>query len=339
MHLLMYDTDASKELKKPDSPLSFLQQRINDYDGSDLKMTMYGDGLDYRGFGDKYQTVRPLLEMADPNTLIVLADSRDTVLNIPASGDTTNDIYDMVSNFVQSHRRLTAQTPNAVVVSAEGQCCVSAMSHASPGDYFDAASGQRNKRACMSGSDNCAWSDNANINAWVGAMQERAGVVTGRDHVDDPYLNAGLMVGYPMDLIRLIDLMDIDPAEDDQAVLSGLMYEYPDKVVLDYNQELFGNNEWTEGEVDGCVYESSSSSLLQPLVHIKEKTQPLIIHTSGKFYGCLDLLLEALGGGSQHRYERESYEALQQRQLRSLFGPPRGFIGYNGIALKDEEYE
>ena len=51
------------------------------------------------------------------------------------------------------------------------------MSHASPSDYFDAASGNRNKRACSSGKQGCYWSENDNIFSWVGTIEGAKGTV------------------------------------------------------------------------------------------------------------------------------------------------------------------
>jgi len=295
VHVLMYETDASLE-GQSNTPLHFFRERS---EMAGLRTTVYGNNLEYRGFGDKYQNLKPLLEIVNQDTLIILADARDVALNIP---DDIDMAIAAVDHFVDNFERLTLESPNAVVLSAEAQCCVSAMSHAAPGDYFDAATGKRNKRACSSGKEDCRWSENENIHSWVDFMHTRARDVTGLpvDGVVDVYLNAGLMAGYPKDLINLIEVMDIGPSEDDQAVLTGLMHTYPDMLVLDYGQELFGNNQWTQGVESGCVFEGHGSS--SPLTHLDTQTQPLMVHTPGKFYACLDLLIEALGGQSQQRY-------------------------------------
>lgn len=108
------------------------------------------------------------------------------------------------------------------------------------------------------------------------------------------------MVGYPSDLINLLNLLDIHPYEDDQAVLSGLMYQFPEMIKLDYKQEMFGNNQWPRGLADGCVFETQGDHL--SLIHTETGTEPLLVHTPGKFYDCLDVLIEDLGGVSQQRY-------------------------------------
>jgi len=304
VQILMYETDSTME-QDPKSPLYFMKKRS---EVANLKTTVYGGDLPFRGFGDKYQTLRPLLEIANPNTLIILTDARDTVLNVPDDEDIARGVVDY---FVDSFNILTEKTPNAVVISAEAQCCVSAMTHAHPSEYFDTVTGKRNKRACSSGLPGCRWSENDNINSWVGFMNQRAFNTTGQEYNGDAYLNAGVMAGYPKDLINLLDTMDIEPTEDDQAVLTGLMYAYPDMIVLDYDQEMFGNNQWTRGPIDGCVFEGDGSE--SSLIHIETKTQPLIIHAPGKFYGCLDIIIESLGGESQQRYHSDARKLLTGR--------------------------
>jgi hypothetical protein len=173
------------------------------------------------------------------------------------------------------------------------------MAHPHPSEYFDPITKQRTSRACSSGKAGCLWSPNQNIEDWQVFMEDLAFETTGED-LSDVYLNAGLMVGYPSDLINLLNVLNIDPSEDDQAVLSGLMYHFPDMIKLDYKQEMFGNNQWPRGLVDGCVFEPQGEHL--SLVHTETGTEPLILHTPGKFYDCLDILIEDLGGVSQQRY-------------------------------------
>jgi len=290
--VLMFETDETLQ-HDPKSPLHFFREKG---DTAHLQTTVYGGKLDYHGFGDKYQTLKPLLEIMDSDKLVILADARDVVLNVP-----NNEAFASlaVDNFIETYRKLTKDTPGAVVMSAEAQCCVSAMSHAHPSEYFDPSTKKRTKRACSSGLGECMWYPSQNIEDWQVFMEDLAFNTTGEEN-SDVYLNAGLMVGYPADLINLLNVLDIGPAEDDQAVLSGLMYQFPDMIKLDYKQEMFGNNQWPKGLVDGCMFESQGDHL--SLIHTETGTEPLVLHTPGKFYDCLDVLIEDLGGVSQQRY-------------------------------------
>ena len=83
VHVLMYETDASLG-EQSNSPLHFFKERS---EMAGLRTTVYGNNLEYRGFGDKYQNLRPLLEIIDDDTLIILADARDVALNVPEDKD------------------------------------------------------------------------------------------------------------------------------------------------------------------------------------------------------------------------------------------------------------
>ncbi|KAL3924358.1 MAG: hypothetical protein SGILL_001097 [Bacillariaceae sp.] len=310
VQILLYETNTEIE-KDPNSPLSFFKDRTK---VAGIPATVFGGNTEFRGFGDKYSTLRPLLEISDPDKIVILADARDVALNVPDNSDQAKAAVD---RFTTSFEKLTKNAPNAVVVSAEAQCCVSAMSNAFPNEYFDADTGVRTKRACVSGQQGCEWEDNEKIAAWDYFMNQRAVERTGSEGQEDVYLNAGLMAGYPEDLIALLDMMDIGPTEDDQAVLSGLFYSFPNKIVLDYGQEMFGNNQWPRGLDEGCVFEPQNESGDLPLKHTVQNTMPLILHTPGKFYSCLDKLIDQLGGNSQKRYI-EATEPIHFTESKSL---------------------
>lgn len=56
---------------------------------------------------------------------------------------------------------------------------------------------------------------------------------SGAASIDDVYLNAGLIVGNAVDLIRIIQAADIMAAKDDQAVLTDFMFRNHNLIVLD----------------------------------------------------------------------------------------------------------
>ena len=99
----------------------------------------------------------------DQSKLVVVADARDVALNVPA--DTTY-AEQAVDRFLDTFSKLTKNTPGAIVMSAEAQCCVSAMSNAFPHEYFNSTTGDRTKRACSSGHEDCPYEDNDRLGAW-----------------------------------------------------------------------------------------------------------------------------------------------------------------------------
>jgi hypothetical protein len=269
----------------------------------------------WNGFGDKYIHARKLLSTMDQDVIVILSDARDVLLNVPSSEYSEYALQNFISNF----RRLTRNNLDAVVISAEAQCCVSAMCHAGPEEYFD-SSGSRNVRACSSGKEDCMYAGNINVHRWKTHMKELAFEMTGR-HPESAYLNAGLIAGTPQALIGLIDRLSIEGYEDDQAVMSGLLFHDPLAHVLDYDQELFGNTEWVKGlGGGGCTFHVNEDGLL---AHNTTSATPLIVHTPGKFFGCLDLLLDTIGGTSPKRYlKAEEEEEEEEEQMRLNYGGP-----------------
>ncbi len=309
IHILMFETDATK-LQEENSSLDFFMKTS---EAAGIETTIFGEGLAFTGFGEKYAHVRDVVKNVGDDTLVIVSDSRDVLLNVPGT-DLSRDI---VSNFIATYQRLTKSSPNAVVMSAESQCCVSAMSHACPSDYFDPITGGRNVRACNSVAESCPSQDGENIDLWKSFMSELAYRKTGTHH-NSAYLNAGLIAGPARNIVELIDRIDIDVDEDDQAVMSGLLYHDPDSIILDYQQELFGTAEWPKGLEDGCVFFENKEHIL---VHSETRASPLIIHTPGKFFGCLDRLIEKVGGVSQKRYLERQLQAPNYPSLKPTNAP------------------
>jgi hypothetical protein len=214
-----------------------------------------------------------------------LTDCRDVFINNPFFSDRYRDV--IVSEFLDQYHHLIHHTPQAVVLSAEAQCCVSALTHALPQDYFF-ANGTRQHRACPSGAADCGWAGDAR--PWEWRMQARA-QQRGHDTsilYEDLYLNAGLMVDSVKNLMRLIEAIDNSPDEDDQAVLTDYMLTHNDKIRLDYGQALFGNNRADFAE---CIFSFAEDRL----VHAQTKSTPLFIHSPGGYFHCLDRLSMLLG--------------------------------------------
>jgi hypothetical protein len=272
VNLLVYETDrnfaGSNNLINSDIP-GLVAQTV-------------GLGESFNGFGSKYTAMLPVLQRLDPSALTVISDGRDVLLNHKANGSSDAESPSAVLEaFVESFHSLVGQREGAIVVSAEAQCCVSALTFAAPGDYF-APDGSRSKRACFSGKSDCMWNGDENALPWENFMKGLA-KQNAAEKRDDIYLNAGLMVGRAADLINVITKADIGSEEDDQAVLTGYMFLHPDEIVLDYNQALFGNNR------DTCMFELHNDQL----VHKQTQTTPLLIHSPGARATChIDLMAE-----------------------------------------------
>jgi hypothetical protein len=283
-----------------------------------LKSIVVGQGSTFSGFGSKYPQLKDTLNelTSDSESLIVVIDGRDVLLNV-GYDVAHNHFQHRVKDFIADFEALTSGKPDAVLISSEQQCCVSALCYAdSPSYYFDPVTGSRNQRACPSGEEGCLWLDDGHAKNWKTLMEKEAYNLTKSPNAS-PYLNAGMMVGTPQNLINLIHSMDLGEEEDDQAVLSAMYLQFPELIVLDYNQRLLGNNQWPKGLEQGCIYDFDPNIGGDAYLTNKETgTSPLVVHTPGKFYDCLDTLIERLGGKSDKRY----ISAATERRLQKNYG-------------------
>lgn len=280
--LLVYETNpghvrGSKQLA--------VDALVNNAKRAGLDATVFGAGTQFRGFGSKYAAATPLLRALPSDTLVVISDARDVLVNFGAGSG------DLQMALSEGFEEIVSESPGAVVFSAESSCCVGAMTYFKPGDLF-AEDGTRTGRACHSGKPGCTWNGDDKRAPWEGFMSSLAGLRTA-SAPRDVYLNAGLMAGRATDLLRLFEMMSIDDEEDDQAVLSDLLYRAPHMIRLDYQQSLFGNNRWPQGlENGGCVFGLDHAS--RSLVHAETGTTPPFVHSPGKFWECHDRLADAL---------------------------------------------
>lgn len=243
-----------------------------------LKVKVFGNG-DYKGWGSKYEAAKPILEKMPSDDLAIISDGRDVLFN-NIDSKTIKSRFDA----------LTKGKKNAVVVSGEAQCCVSSMSHKAPGSLFDKDL-KRTDKACASGKPGCTSRKiGSNIPKWTSYMQKLAKRNLA-ENSDDIYVNAGLIAGKAKDLLDLITKMAISEEEDDQHVLTDLLYAHEEKFVIDYFGKLFGNTRWVLGDKKGCVFEPTEKGL----THVVYGEAPAFIHTSNNFLSCLNELSSQLG--------------------------------------------
>lgn len=272
---------------------------------SGVDAVVVGTNSAFFGFGSKYRALVETLvdlERNDNNTLVMLLDARDIVLNVAVDKENIaiKDFEPRLVHYLESYSKLTQHNPGSVVVSAEAQCCVAAMSWAHPSAYFNTETGEREQRACNSGEEGCLYWPTENIELWKTFMIEKE--MNSTRTSQNSFLNAGLMMGRSKNLLELIARLDLHEYEDDQAVLSGYLFHFPDEIQLDYRQEIFGNNQWPDGLSKGCMFDYSDSLDSDFLEHKVTGATPLLLHASGKFYDCLDYMIDKLGGHSEARY-------------------------------------
>lgn len=320
IHVLIYESQTTKANEF--SPAERLLDQINN-GLHGFRGRIFGQNESFVGFGTKFITVLPILHemlITNPDSLVVITDSRDVLIN--NRHDTMENgaaSFSIAVKFREAFNELTTNHTGAIVVSAEAQCCVSALTHASPGGYFNRIDGSRKAKACLSGNETCLWAGDDRAAPWENFMKElmidrlTTSSNASKDTLeyDDKYLNAGLIVGKVVDLIRTIESAQIDATEDDQAVLTDYMYHHPTSVLLDYAQTLFGNNRLgnrKQKNANGCIFRYGSNSTDKgSLVHSITNTIPLFIHSPGGYYECHDKLSGMLGLSSVSKAARQRF--------------------------------
>jgi hypothetical protein len=306
IEVFIYETEERIE----DSPALQMRQQLSRL--PNVQPTVFGQGSKFEGFGSKWVELLPYLDDICPDHLVVVTDARDVLINIPKETDEYTEAA--VREFRASYGALVEDFPGAVVVSSEAQCCVSALTHARPGDYYE-PNGQREKFSCLSGRPGCQWNGNDRALPWKDFMrdlaEERLRRESGGRSSADVYLNAGLVAGSARNLLRLLRRARIRPKEDDQAVLTDYLYNFPEQIVLDYLQSMFSNNRWSRGAESGCMFELPCAGEVGAarLVHRVYGTSPLFIHSPGRFFQCHDSLAQLLavddGSGTAVRQESD----------------------------------
>jgi hypothetical protein len=229
---------------------------------------------------NKFSAAIPLLQEMNPDALVVISDHRGAAVNLHLR--TRSAFYESVVDFRKGFAAMTDKLPGAVVVSASGQCCASALTHIQPGALFDEAN-KRQARSCISGDVGCVWNGNANAEIWQARMKEIA-TLRSASTAKSVYLDASLIAGTAKDLLALLETVDVGSKEDERAVMTDFMHRNPDRIVLDYGRRLFakgfdGHN--SERNKD-CSFDGDSSDDAAPDV---VSIVPLFSHVS-RDLGC-----------------------------------------------------
>jgi hypothetical protein len=95
------------------------------------------------------------------------------------------------------------------VISAEAQCCVSALTHVAPGNAYYDENMKRNQYSCSSGAKDCLWNGDEYAQPWDDIMKQIQVKRTNGIEYYDIYLNAGLIVGTVSGLIHVIEALQI----------------------------------------------------------------------------------------------------------------------------------
>merc|ERR1712054_68424 len=114
-------------------------------------------------------------------------DSRDVLLN--------NIDGASAEHMMAAFKKLTKDNENAVVVGAESQCCVSALTHAQPGEYLTDDLKRTGKEACNSGQPDCFHQGKEREMPWINKIKDLAAQRKVESHIKNIYPNTGIIVG------------------------------------------------------------------------------------------------------------------------------------------------
>lgn len=281
--LIIYETDKSQ--MKPGAANFIFRQIAETNTRSALDdVKIAGTGSQWKGWGSKAKHVSSTLQTVDPDRIVAVVDSRDVLIN--------NLDEKSLSNFVETFESLTKGKENAIVIGAESQCCVSALTHAKPGDFLnDDLTRTGKSETCNSGEADCLHRGEEHQKPWKDAMRdfaEKQGAKTSKNI----YPNSGIIVGKAKNILNSYKILNMKETEDDQALFTELMLKRPDLVIMDYEQKLIGNNAWTEG-MDGCVFDWDAEK--EKFKHPTFETFPAFLHFQGKFYECYGKLAKHFG--------------------------------------------
>lgn len=307
---IVYETftgDAGMQI----NALQFVNQLTSMSSTTSAQVVTPAVGSLHVGWGSKALAVRAHLKgvvKKTPSRPVFVLDARDVLLN--GNDLALADIMDRYTALKLAHKGSQSDT---VVVSAEPQCCVTALSNQQPFTYFQ-SNGTRAERACQSGDQGCD-----KVGAYSAQWREYMTDVAPLDHRTGTkpsarYPNAGLVAGSAKAVLALYDDLDLTANEDDQAVLSEFFLRWPDRIILDYDQVLFGNTKWSDGD-NGCHWEYNRN--LGMMVHSNSAPGtpivPAFLHFSNAFAMCYDKVASALGVAVTHKVVR----VKQQRWRRS----------------------
>jgi len=302
--VVIYETEKSQMHPSADN---FIFQQIDEPLTREAldDVRVAGNGQKWEGWGSKAKHVAQELQSVEPDRLVIVSDSRDVLLN--------NFDSDSLKKFIGDFKSLTTNKEHAIVVGAESQCCVSALTHARPGDFLnDDLSRTGKKETCNSGKGNCLHKGNIFEKPWKDAMHQIA-KEQGAPTSKNVYLNTGIIIGKAKDILNAYSILNMKEGEDDQALFTELLLKRPELIALDYEQKLIGNNAWSEG-MDGCVYDWDATT--QKFKHPEFDTFPAFLHFQGKFYECYGKLARKFG------YIGNMRRKLADAAPGNNYGPP-----------------
>ncbi len=240
------------------------------------KFEIFGFGLPWGGFATKVINIlKKLKEHNNPEDIFVISDTTDVLANTDPEEFLKN--YLRVSLHEGKHR---------IVASSENACCTEPMKHIAPG-HFVLPDGTRKSKAVFTGTVPTPSMEDA----WMRLMID---IKISEGYQGTPenfnYLNSGMYVGRAKDLIHMFEYIKAEGNESDQALLSEYHVRFPERIQVDYQNQLFSNaNGWAGWDtLNGCFFRWDKER--KRFYNTKFESVPALIQAPGKYWYCYDHL-------------------------------------------------
>mmetsp|Transcript_11550 Transcript_11550/g.14505 ORF Transcript_11550/g.14505 Transcript_11550/m.14505 type:complete len:2323 (+) Transcript_11550:126-7094(+) len=249
--------------------------------------------------GHKHNLILRALEKLDNEQLVILSFAKKILANT----------FQGLENIVQKFQILTRSIQDAAVISSKGCLCNDAMKLVRPGSIHSNGSTALNTDCAPSyGAADCESNKTDHESEWMEYMRMLA-IERGFSDAEYPFLDPAFIMGKATDIRRIFEFFRDSKTNDFQLVLSEILYETPNWIILDYDQTLFGNNLLNDGS-EGCLYTWDDDHFAHSL---RPNTTPEFIHFSQFFDSCLGNLTKFMA--SIYSKELTDNKAYAQTQL------------------------
>ena len=206
-----------------------------------------GEGMEWDGWYGRFKSYFKFISTLDENEYILICDGRDVLLNNQLPVD-----------FMKKAESL-CNIEEKIIFGAERHCCCYI-----PEEY--------GRLPCMDRDEN--------INdIYIKFMKEEVYKENPNYEYDYYFLNFGVFFGKVKNILWMFSHLDMHENLDDQGMAYIFYYKYPEKIYLDANQILIGNNGHEDCDL---IWENDKFK------NNTTKTYPIFLHFPGDGDKCYD---------------------------------------------------
>ena len=239
---------------------------IHQFEKLNYNYKILGYGENWDGWYGRAMSYINYLKTLPPEIYVLLCDGRDVLINQD------------YNTFISKALEIRDKNNNKIIVGTEEGCCMGSLNSVYKAKNIN---------------ENIDFID-------LYMKQQKENSLSKKIKNKFYYINFGLLFGKASQLLDLFYLLNIQPGNDDQALLHKIYYENPDLLFLDHNHELFSNasHELKGFRVDIskksnlCYYKWDQSKYM--FLNTITNTYPSILQTPGKNWGCYKYLASKL---------------------------------------------